>query len=890
MESRINLSGVPFGADATDTGEYMLGDISVTVVFLESKQSGGVDASTEDWTQAEIDANKAKVDEALQWWVDTFELQNSVHELNFHVNYQYADNPVPTNYEAISRPATDFDKWVGDFLNYVSAERTGDIVKDIRLYNNSRRVAEGTNWAFTIFVADSSNDSDGYWGNPGSIAGGFSIAGGAFLALPSSRGAITIAHETAHQFWAMDEYSGSKDYFSHRGYYDTQNTNAVLNNPDSSQIVDSLMLSGQQMQNAYDNHTSSTSMFETIGWKDSDGDGIFDVLDQPLSLTGTGALDADTLEYRFVGQAAVGILPNLNPAGVQQSQNQFLQNDITINTVAAVQYRIDGGAWQTAQTYDQYVADIDISIAMPDSANHVVEIRAIDATGAIFSETFSGLTSEIAPTAALGANGFLFDDQNRNGVFDLGEAGLAGWMVELVDGQSMPLETQLIVEPDDYSVGSDIADVPGATFTAFGDNITTFSNVFSLSNASATTGDQVFGYYRSVGAVGTYSDWNTLQQLQIDLDAPVSRVSIDAIGVANGSIGRLDAYDAAGNLIARYTTDELTAGQAETMSVELASPEIVKIVVAGQLGTSVRLDNFIAGRPAVVETDAFGAFSLPIDVVGDYQLRVTPPQGDSQTYFIQGSGDASFALAPLTGFQFAIKLESLLWTNPLASGDINDDGVIDSTDFDLVLAELASPTYTTNGQFLADHSYPAPYLDANGDGEFDLLDVKRVLEAVLTAQLGTPQEGESVTPANSLVEGSSTPATSGAGTTSSEDFLLSSDSSKDSAVTSGSTTSDSTAETTTFSQASITSTSGYDDLGLGNLASSAVTESEQSDVEGELVVDATPTAEISSDLLASDDPILAVAADDLYLAIGQDDEESESDSLDPWLGFWDLLD
>lgn len=895
LESRINLSGVPFGADPTDTGEYMLGDISVTVVFLESKQSGGVDVSTEDWTQTEINANKAKVDEALQWWVDTFELQNSVHELNFHVNYQYADNPVPTNYEPISRPATDFDKWVGDFLNFVGAERTGDIVKDIRLYNNSRRVAEGTNWAFTIFIADASNDIDGFWTNPGSIAGGFSIAGGAFLALPSSRDAITIAHETAHQFWAMDEYSGSKDYYSHRGYYDTQNTNAVLHNPDSSQIVDSLMLSGEQMQNAYDNHTSSTSMFETIGWKDSDGDGIFDVLDQPLSLTGVGALDADSLEYRFIGQAAVGVLPNLNTAGIQQSQNQFLQNDITINTVAEVQYRIDGGDWLTAQTYDQYVADIDIHIALPDAANHVIQIRAIDATGAIVSDIFTGSTAEIAPTAALGANGFLFDDQNRNGVFDLGETGLAGWTVELLDGQNSPVATQRIVEPDNFSVGAAIEEIPGVTFTAIGDNIGSFTNVFSQVNAAATTGSQVFGYYRSTTeSTGHFVDWNTLQQLQIDLDAPVSQVSIDAIALENGSIGRLDAYDAAGNLIARYTTDQLTAGQAETLSVELASPQIVKIIVAGQLGTSVRLDNFVAGRPAAAETNAYGTFSLPIDVAGDYQLRITPPDGDSQTYVVHGATGANFAMVPLTGFQFAIKLDSLQWSNPFADGDTNDDGVVDSTDFELVLAEVATPVFTSNGEFLGDHTSPAPYLDANGDGGFNLLDVRRVLETLLSAEFGPPQEGEAVVSTSGLIDGAATSSSSDASVAASHEASWIG-SVEETTASSATATTSTASDATTSSQAAFasSSTSTSDDgLGLGNLATSQAAGADQIVIEGEqLVVSSAPLTDDSLSRIAADDRMLTAAADDLYLAIGRDDEDADSDPFDPFLlGDWDLLD
>ncbi|MCC9604609.1 dockerin type I domain-containing protein [Blastopirellula sp. JC732] len=884
LESRINFSGVPFGAAATDTGEFMLGDVSVTVVFLES--NGQIDASTEDWTQSLIDANKAKVDEALQWWVDTLALQNSVHELNFHIDYQYADTPVPTRYEPIKHTAAEFDKWVGDFLTYVGAERTGDIIKDIRLYNNFVRVTEGTNWAFTIFIANADDDADGFW--DGNVLGGFSIAGGAFLALPSSRPASTIAHETAHQFWAMDEYGG-KDYYDHRGYYDTQNTNATLENPHPELIVDSLMLSGQRLQNAYDSHTSSTSLFETIGWKDSDGDGIFDVLDQPLSLKGSGALDADTLQYHFVGQAAVGVLPNLNTAGTQQSVNKFLQHDMTINTVAAVQYRIDGGDWQTAQTYDDYVADIDISIALPNSGNHTIEIRAIDATGAITSDVLTGSTSEITPVAQLGANGFLFADRNGNGVYDFGETGLTGWTVALVDSQSTPVQTEILVEPDDFGAGDVIDDlVPGASFSAFGDNITpVFPNVFSLTNVDATTGARVFGYYRSTDeSTGNFSEWNSLQQLRVDFDSLVSRVSIDAIGTDVGSIGRLEAFDALGNLIGRYTTAELAAGEAETMSVEFDSPQISYIVVAGQLETSVRLDNFSAGRPATVETDAFGAFALQMDVAGDYQLQITPPGGDSQSYSIVGSTTVNYALAPLTGFQFAIHIETLAWRNPYNAADVNDDGTADESDFELILAELTNQTYLAVGQITGDHSSPAPFLDANGDGYFNLLDAMRVLDRLLIAQLGTPpQEGEAVVAGDSFIAGSS-----------SGDEAI--DSSQESSLEAASLPGESLVESESSVSASndfVVATAAQPfsaslaDLGLGKLTATVAVEGEDIAFEGGVASDEVSLSIDSSNSMTVDDRILAIAADDFYLGLGRDDEDGEFDLFDPWGGDLDII-
>ncbi|WP_230682071.1 hypothetical protein, partial [Streptococcus pneumoniae] len=80
---------------------------------------------------------------------------------------------------------------------------------------------------------------------------------------------------------------------------------------------------------------------------DSDGDGIFDVLDIPLQLEGVGRLDSATNTYRFTGKAAAKALPNRNSSG--------LQNDITLNRVGRIEYRFDDNSpWLVAATLNQY--------------------------------------------------------------------------------------------------------------------------------------------------------------------------------------------------------------------------------------------------------------------------------------------------------------------------------------------------------------------------------------------------------------------------------------------------------------------------------------------------------------------------------------------------------
>ena len=69
--------------------------------------------------------------------------------LNFHINWQYADNPVHTGYEPIARISNDFmgdslnpmggQGWMYDFLHQVGFDTTGNFSTDIRAFNDYTR-------------------------------------------------------------------------------------------------------------------------------------------------------------------------------------------------------------------------------------------------------------------------------------------------------------------------------------------------------------------------------------------------------------------------------------------------------------------------------------------------------------------------------------------------------------------------------------------------------------------------------------------------------------------------------------------------------------------------------------------------------------------------------
>ncbi len=734
LESRLALSSVPLNAQPLDTGEFMLGDVSVTVVFFES--DGSVDANTENWNPTHRNEVKQRIEEGLQWWVDTLALQSSVHELNFEIDYTHADNPVPIGIEPITHVANDFPLWVGEFLDYVGAERTDKIDNDVRMFNHSQRVANDTNWAFTIFVINAENDTDEFFPANSSVRGAFSIAGGSFIAVPSRRPASTIAHEVSHQFWAMDEYAGSGHYEDTRGYYNTQNTNAVDGHPFPNTIETSLLGSSTPLMAAYDAHISSTESFESVGWKDSDNDGIFDVFDVPISFSATSQFDPTTNQMRINGSAEIGVLPNQNSWG--------LQNSVTINRLSHIEFRLDGGQWLAGPDIDDYADDFDFLIQLSDANAHEVEVRIVDSTGLIQSQSLVASTEHIDSTDVHGFTGYVTYDENEDGIFNPGEAGLAGWTVEVVDQAGNPQQTQTIIEPDDYTQNDIFYDkINGIRLIAEGSEIDSdFADVSSRISSISSTGTR--GFYNYSGS--SWSNvWSEKRQLKMIFDTPVSFVSIDAIAEVDGDVGILELYDADDNLLGRYTTSPMQAGTSETMVVQLDSAQAAYAIARGHLTESddprrtlryVGLDKLQVGRPHAVETNSLGAFTLPFDIDGNYRLRVTAPGGNDAYFTSLPETDVSLtSTAGTSRVAWSVSIADDSWHNPLVQADVNHDGSIDSNDFDLILGELVTPQFTAGAPQASrvldgGHLPGDPYLDVNADGRFDKLDLLVVLDTM----------------------------------------------------------------------------------------------------------------------------------------------------------------
>ncbi|MDX1946456.1 MAG: carboxypeptidase-like regulatory domain-containing protein [Pirellulaceae bacterium] len=768
LENRDLLTALPFGAYPDDSGEYMLGDVRVTVVLMESDPTlpfadnlptgaGGIGAPEQNWSASQISTIKSNIQTGMQWWKDTLDAMPTVRDglLNFTFDWTYADTPVKTAKEPIARPSYDFANWIYDFLAPAGFAQSGNFSTDIHAFNNFQRQQSNADWAFTIFVVNNVNDADLQFA-PGGFTRAFSYPGGQFMVVPADRPASTYAHEAGHQFWALDEYAGASTHTAHRGYYDTYNTNASNNpgNPPDNPFVQqpSIMANGSLLDQAYAAKTSSQSSLEMIGWRDSDGDGIFDVLDVPFTLTGTGRYDTAAGMYRFKGQSRVATLPNQNTLG--------LKNDITINRIRQVEYSVNGGSWTVYQTLPDrtYSASLDINIPLAPG-NHTIKIRTVDTRTGVMSPEFVGTTTVPKSAPQTGTTGFVFRDDNSNGVFDATEPGLADWAVNLVDQFGSPLNLQKKVEPNDFLEGTNLnTAVAGVTLSAIGNGVGN-ANITAVSSTLFGTAGKVFANTKTSLATDELWRWADNPATGSPLDhrglkaqfaTPVTTVSIRALssGATGPSFGQLEAYDASGKLVAQYTTAGLTAGKSEVMTVTRAAGDIAYVIAHAHMSDStdpksgVLLDSLTWGPTVGTTTNVLGAWSLAGLPTGTYNVQVTAPAGYSITSPPGGIATINYVAGQsISDLSFGIRTGGPLWQNAALAANVTGDlqNIVNPQDLLAIINWMASHPGSATLPTIGDPT--GGYVDPDGNYLCNAQDLLTVIN-YMASNPGGLGEGE----------------------------------------------------------------------------------------------------------------------------------------------------
>jgi len=710
------LAALPVGATPQDTGEFLLGTVSVTPVFFDS--NGQTDTQTQHWSDEldgqgrdEIDQVMAKLEEGLDWWVDTLAALGTVHDLEFQIDRTYVDSPFPTQYEPIDRNGSQFNLYVTEFLAGVGHDNVNSIEAGVRRFNHQQRIAHGTDWAFTIFVVDASDDADDRFAIGSGHRGAFAFPGGLFFVIPSTRSAAIFAHETGHIFWAMDEYESGHSWSETRGYYNTQNLNGIRGNPDPAFEQEiSIMLGFDPLDAAFAQNVSPATTLAMVGWQDSDGDGVFDLADVPLELEAAGYFDEAAGEYRFAGIASAVPLINQNTAGPQ--------SDITLNRISQIQYRLDDGPWQMAAEPDTQRTEFDLTVPISQPFD-TIAWRAIDLQTGITSNVIDG-TRDLPSQAPAAVSGIAFVDHDGNGDRGAGEELLPGTTLTIQHADGSPPFAGR-VEAGDYDDGLLPGPLTGLSFAIEGDELLT-GNVATF--VSAAAGDQrVFYSYDPL--LHRYADeWSESEVFGVEFDEPVEQVTLDVISLDDNSFGRLEAYSQSGELIARTTSASLAAGESTALQIGDSAARIARIRAFGHAGSSVAISKLVFGTHSTTVTDEHGRWSWEHLADGEYLVKPTAAnviyQFDTDPILIQVSGGTSlleptpaarvdsirhneFLAHDATGTEGVTARDALVIVNDLGmygqrllqpdetegfDVDVNNDGVVSALDALLVINYL----------------------------------------------------------------------------------------------------------------------------------------------------------------------------------------------------------
>lgn len=362
---------LPLSDDPTpnfyQTSEYFIGRVAVSIILPES--DGSIDLSTEDWTEAERALVLSEVTGALNWW--------AAREPNAHLTFVYDDGtaaPITTGYEPINRPYGDQALWIAEVM--AKKGFAGSTYFDqVRRHNNTLRETYDTDWAFTIFIVDSSNDSDNRLSD-GYFA--YAYLGGPFTVMTygnNGYGAHNLdavaAHEIGHIFLALDQYYSAYQHCTRKsGYLGVENQNSQYGGCASNT---SSIMRGQT--SPYWAGSVDEYARGQIGWRDSDRDGILDPVDTTLSVISADYVIDPQRPNVLTFSGTVRDDPYPSP----------LRRSALINRITEVQYRIGAGPWLSAQAtdgaFDIYIEDFTFTSQPLPSGDLPVELRVIDSAG-----------------------------------------------------------------------------------------------------------------------------------------------------------------------------------------------------------------------------------------------------------------------------------------------------------------------------------------------------------------------------------------------------------------------------------------------------------------------------------------------------------------------------
>lgn len=436
----------PYGAQWNDVSEYLLGKVYVKVFFLESNEKS---PNTENWTDEEKNNCKHVLEKALdeirKRFVTEFEIEKGSGELppgvdlDFIIDYETVEvsvEPIKLNGTGIVFSRGDLKVWVNEVMANKGFSRknppAGPQPKlpyppyqyNVAEYADHLRNENNTDWATVIFFYDNSDDEDGRFANK-SGAGPPMGVGGPGLHFSNHRGKPFtenrrhpgkphyyggIIHEFLHVWYAIDEHTWNKHFKEDAtaGYLAGKNLNYG-----KAKGYKSIMYYTQDWPSI------SPYTKKHIGWTDSDGDHIPDILDVKPTVA-ISSSDSKGPGITFRGKAFSPPLPNRNPyseggtikpphdlsvvlhlvptperrLGAKKFFKKvpgfkppfpWTRNDITINKIISVEFRVlkDNKVvidWKNAEPEDgafDYAEDnFTFTLKSPGAGDYMIEVRS----------------------------------------------------------------------------------------------------------------------------------------------------------------------------------------------------------------------------------------------------------------------------------------------------------------------------------------------------------------------------------------------------------------------------------------------------------------------------------------------------------------------------------
>jgi hypothetical protein len=475
-----------------------------------------------------------------------------------------------------------------------------------------------------------------------------------------------------------------------------------------------------------------------IGWQDSDNDGIFDVLDVPLGLSGVGRFDPITQTYRFSGSAFVQTLANKNSSG--------LGNSITLNKITDIQYRFSGDSqWQTVQQPNQYVANLDLTIPIlqPD-LGRTIEIRAIDSRLGIVSDSFVSLvTGAPKVSSQTGMGGLIWNDTDGDGVMDSTESGRSGWNVQLLNSAGAALSLYSQVSLASVADGS-LSPTQFAGVTVSDAGLDAMSATVGVGASSRLGGKSL----RPYSATNTMLDaWDASHALEFTFDSDVSNFSIDAFAVSSLTQVQLRYYDDAGQLLGSNAYELTPEDGKQKLKAHDSQSRIHRVVVKTLLGTVVDLGNFEFGIPTTVTSDASGTFRFDAVPTGDYQVQLKPAR-DIYNFTIANNGiiNVGYTIGDGTvDLNLGAQLPPSAWINLANPLDVNGDTRYTALD---LLQIINTINAYGHGPLESSNVPLSKLVDTNGDRNLSALDALKVINNINFLLRNSALEGEDTASSN----------------------------------------------------------------------------------------------------------------------------------------------